>query len=74
MARAPEAAVLVAAILNAAWMVRHYRHGDPEKRSQAIRIMALAVRKAFDELAHEHDEEILTAVVDGLRPNDEPHI
>jgi hypothetical protein len=56
-------------------MVRHYRRGarssiQREQRDAAIRALGLAVREAFN--ACEEFEELLAAVVDGLRPRDEP--
>jgi hypothetical protein len=65
----------VAAILNAGYMVRHHARGGrlsisrPE-RSRAILHMGLVVREAFD---HSDDyEALLAAVVDALRPRDDP--
>ncbi len=73
----PDTTGLVAAILNAAWMVRHYARGARQKtshsakhRDEAIKKLGLIVREAF---AQSSDfEALLTAVVDGLRPRDEP--
>ena len=70
-----DTAHLVAAILNAAWMVRHYARGgrvniQREQRNAAIRNLGLVVRQAFD--ASEDFETLLAAVVDGLRPRNEP--
>lgn len=65
----------VAAILNAAWMVRHYARGgrtaiQRKERKKAIRQLGLAVREAF---RHSEDfEPLLAAVVDGLHPQDHP--
>lgn len=68
---------LVAAILNAAWMVRHYARGGrvsqnspmAAKRAEAIHHLGITVRDAF---AKSQDyEPLLTAVCDGLRPHDE---
>jgi len=72
---APETAQYVAAILNASWMVRHYARGgrngiQKQERSQAIQILGLEVRRAFD--SSEDFEALLTAVVDGLRPKNDP--
>lgn len=75
---APETADLVAAILNCAWMVRHYARGyrlsNPNaplalNRRQAIVKLGLTVRDAF--ARSEDFEPLLAAVVDGLRPKDE---
>lgn len=65
----------VASILNAAWMVRHYARGgrteiQRAERTQAIQQLGVIVRDAF---AHCTDfEPLLAAVVDGLRPKDDP--
>jgi hypothetical protein len=65
----------VAAILNAAWMVRHYARGGrttiqrPE-RTQAIEHLAITLRDALN--SSSDFEPLLAAVVDGLRPKDEP--
>lgn len=68
----------VAAILNAAWMVRHHARGGrvsrespmAANRQKAIRAMGLIVRQAFQ--SSDDFEPLLAAVVDGLRPRDEP--
>lgn len=65
----------VATILNAAYMARHYRRGARSaihrtQRAQAVRALGLAVRAAFN--SSDDFESLLAAVVDGLRPNDEP--
>lgn len=65
---------LVAAILNAAWMVRHYARGGRSaiqraKRLEAIRHLGLVVRDAFNR--SEDFETLLAAIVDGLRPKDD---
>lgn len=72
---APDTGQLVAAILNAAWMVRHYARGGRSaiqrtRRAQAIQKMGLTVREAFD--SSDDFETLLGAVVDGLRPRDDP--
>ena len=75
---APDSARLVAAILNDAWMVRHYlrgalhRHNTQQKlrREQAIQKLGLTVRHAFE--CSNDFEALLAAVVDGLRPQDKP--
>jgi len=71
---APDAAELVAAILNAAWMVRHYARGGrslilSKERKQAIRKMGLTVREAFNR--SEEFESLLAAVVHGLSERDD---
>jgi hypothetical protein len=71
---APDVTQLVSAILNDAWMVRHYVRGGRTsmgraQRAQAVQKLGLTVRDAFN---RSHDfEALLTAVVDGLRPRDE---
>lgn len=73
---APDTAILVAAILNAAWLVRHYSRGAvqrnspyAQKRAEAINKMGLAVREAFN--VSDDFEVLLLAVLDGLSPRDE---
>lgn len=66
---------LVASILNAAWMVRHYARGgrltiQREQRAEAIKVMGLLVREAFN--TSQDFEPLLGAIVDGLRPRNEP--
>lgn len=58
-----------AEIRNSAWMVRHYCR-NPLKRSQAIQRLGCTVREAF--ASSDDFEPLLTAVVDGLRPKDDP--
>jgi hypothetical protein len=71
---APDTGQLVAAILNSAWMVRHYERGGRStilgrQRQRAIRTMGITVRDAF---SHSEDfEPLLLAVLDGLAPKDE---
>lgn len=65
----------VAAILNAAWMVRHYARGGRTtitrtKRTEAIRHLGVVVRDALNQ--SDDFESLLAAVVDGLRPKEEP--
>jgi hypothetical protein len=65
----------VAAILNAGYMVRYYARGGRTQigklqRKQAIQFMGLAVREAFN--TSDDYEALLVAVVDGLRPKDDP--
>lgn len=65
----------VAAIYGAAWWVRHYVRGSRTQiqkleRSQAITRMGLAVREAFNK--SDDFEPLLIAVVDGLKPKDDP--
>lgn len=73
---APDTGRLVAAILNAGYMVRHYARGGRltflmrEERAEAIRHMGLTVRDAFNK--SDDFEPLLVAVVDGLRPRDDP--
>lgn len=74
---APDTAALVAGILNAAWMVRHYSRGGRMRptskmalyRGQAIQKLGLEVRVAFS--ISDDFEPLLAAVCDGLRPKDE---
>ena len=66
---APESTGQVHAILNAAWMVRHYSHGSPVKRAEAIRQLGLVVRQSLN--SSEDFEPVLAALVDGLRPKDD---
>ncbi len=68
-------AVHVAAILNSAWMVRHYARGgrlaiQRTQRAQAIQRLGLTVREAFS--TSDDFEPLLAAIVDGLRPRDDP--
>lgn len=73
----PDSAQLVAAILNAAWMVRHHARGGrvsrssplSKKRDEAIKHLGVVVRDAFN--TSEDFEPLLAAVCDGLRPHDE---
>jgi hypothetical protein len=70
---APETPHLVSAILNAAYMVRHYARGgrmriERDKRQKAIHAMGMVVRDAFN--SSEDFEALLAAVVDGLSPKD----
>jgi hypothetical protein len=59
-----------AAILNAAYYVRYYRRPvQRAQRAQAIKLLGLTVRQAFNET--ENFEPLLIAVVDGLRPRPE---
>lgn len=72
---APDLAQLIAAILNAGYMVRHYARGGRTRlhrtqRAQAIQQLGLIVREAFNQ--SEDFEALLAAVVDALRPRDEP--
>jgi hypothetical protein len=65
----PDPTGLVSAILNDAWMVRHYARGFHKlKRRQAILKLGLTVREAFNSC--DDYEVLLAAVVDGLRPHD----
>ena len=71
METGPSTELHVAAILNAAWRVRHYSRGarleiQRKSRAEAIQLLGAAVRDAFQ---HSEDfETLLTAVVDGLSP------
>lgn len=73
----PDVTRQTAAILNAAWMVRHYARGArlsqdsvlAAQRRQAIHSLGLAVREAFS--ASDDFEPLLSAICDGLRPHDE---
>lgn len=72
----PDTARLTAAILNAAWMVRHYARGarlrsttQAELRDEAIKHLGVTVRDAFN--SSTDYEALLTAVCDGLRPDNE---
>ena len=72
--RGPDSAVLVAAILNAAWMVRHYQRGgrssiQRSQRDEAIAKLGTTVREAFSQ--SEDFEPLLAAICDGLRPREE---
>lgn len=72
---APDTTRLVAAILNAGFMVRHYARGGRSRlqrpeRVAAILHMGLTVRAAFS--ASDDFEPLLRAVVDGLVPLDNP--
>lgn len=74
----PDSATLQAAILNAAWMVRHYARGGRmsesapfrAKRAEAIRQLGIIVRDAFNQ--SEDFEPLLAAVYNGLSPKDDP--
>lgn len=64
----------VSAILNAAWMVRHYARGGRStilklERDGAILALGLIVRDAFS--SSDDFEPLLGAVVDGLRPKED---
>jgi len=70
---APDTAALVAAILNTAWMVRHYARGGrssilKKERARAIRQMGMMVRDCFNQ--SEDFEPMLAAVLDGLSPHE----
>ena len=65
----------VSSILNAAWLVRHFARGgrsaiQRKERTAAIRKLGVTVRDAFS--TSEDYESLLAAVVDGLRPKDDP--
>ena len=69
---APDTAALVAAILNEAWLVRHYAlkrtPSQRLRRAQAVLKLGLVVQDAFSR--SDDFEPLLGAVVDGLRPRD----
>lgn len=70
-----DTAAKVAAILNAAWMVRHYARGGrtgigSNHRQHAINQLGLEVRKAFIE--SDDFEPLLVAIYDGLNPRADP--
>ena len=72
---APDIADLIAAILNDSYLVRHYHRGGRTgigraRRTQAIQKLGLTLREALNRT--EDFEAILTALVDGLHPRDEP--
>lgn len=55
----------VAAIYGAAWWLRYYRRPmQAEKRAQALLMLGLAVREAFN--TSEHFEPLLYAICDAL--------
>ncbi len=70
----PDSTELVGRILNAAWMVRHYRRGIHHtgwlrtKRAEAIHELGLACRDAFNRT--EDFEALLAAICDGLLPHE----
>jgi hypothetical protein len=73
----PPAAAHVARIYGAAWRVRHYARGghmrtlQRAERAQAIRLLGLTVREAFN--ASDDFEPLLIAVFNGLNPRgDDP--
>lgn len=67
---APDPAALVAAILNAGYMVRYYpRPGQRAQRAAAIVTLGLAIRAAFN--ASDNFEPLIAAVADAVRPRDE---
>jgi hypothetical protein len=70
---APDTGAHVAAILNAAWFVRHYALARTpvmrQRRAQAIARLGLAVRVAFNE--SDDFEALLGALVGGLRQDNE---
>lgn len=72
----PDTAQLVAAILNSAWLVRHYARGARlqsgpmrERRDKAIKDLGLVARNAFN--MSEDFEALLAALADGLNPKDD---
>ena len=72
---APDIADLIAAIYNDSYEVRYYHRGGRTsigraRRAQAIQKLGLTLREALNR--SEDFEAILAAIVDGLRPRDEP--
>jgi hypothetical protein len=72
---APDSAPLIAAIYNAAYMVRYYARGGRtqihrSQRQEAIRQLGLICRDAFNR--SDEFEALLTAIFDGLSPKDAP--
>lgn len=72
---APDPAPLIAAIYNAAYMVRYYARGGRtqihrSQRQEAIRQLGLICRDAFNR--SDEFEALLTAIFDGLSPKDAP--
>ena len=72
---APDTTRHVAAILNAAWMVRHYARGGRSairrlERRQAIQFLGETLREALN--ASQDHEATLAALVEGLSPQDPP--
>lgn len=73
-----DTAQLIAAIYNAAYMVRHYARGgrvsraswSAQKRSEAIRKLGLVCRDALNQ--SDDFEALLTAILDGLSPKEAP--
>lgn len=69
-----ELEAMSAEIRNAAYFVRHYRRGRTgrilELRRQAIVRLGLTVREAFNK--SDDFEPLLAAIVDGLRPQEDP--
>ena len=71
----PDTASLVAHILNDAWLVRHYARGGRSliqgpQRTEAIEHLGITCRDAFNR--SEDFEALLAAIVDGLRPKNDP--
>jgi len=69
--------LLVSAIYNAGWLVRHYARGGrlrasclSEQRAQAIRDLGLVIRRAFN--SSDNFEALLTALFDALNKSDDP--
>jgi hypothetical protein len=65
----------VSAILNAGYLVRYYARGGRTslhrlQREQAITYLGLAIREAFNK--SDDFKPLLIAVVDALRPRDDP--
>lgn len=72
---APDAADLIAAILNEWYSVRYYYRGARSSigrlhRAQAIQRLGLAIRNAFNK--SDDFESLIAAVVEGAKPRDDP--
>lgn len=73
----PDVTRLTAAILNAAWMVRHRARGGRQsagsplriERDKAIKQLGMVCRDAFN--SSDDFEPLLAAICDGLKPHDE---
>lgn len=71
----PDTGQLVAEILNAAYLVRHYARGGRshihrKERARAILTLGMAIGRAF--AVSQDYEPLLAAILDGLRPKDDP--
>jgi hypothetical protein len=75
MAAPVDTAILIAAIYNACWLVRHYQRGGRSsigraQRQQAILELGLVVRDTFGRT--EDFEPLLIALFDGLHDKPPP--